>query len=253
MPETVLNAAYLAAAVLFILSLNGLSTQETARRGNLFGMLGMGLAVLATAFHPRLSGYVEFGVVLIAGASVGAFLAARVAMTAMPQLVAMLHSFVGLAAVLVGVSTSLAPVETVGHAAEIVHRVEIWLGVAVGAVTFTGSVIAWAKLDGKLGGKPLLLPGRHVLNALIALALLALAVPYLGATEGGGIIFLLINVGISAVLTLVQLEPRFAAGRLGKGQKCVEGIAQEFDRLGRHGDYTRTCNYWKAASPYRGD
>ena len=84
---------------------------------------------------------------LIAGASVGAFLAARVAMTAMPQLVAMLHSFVGLAAVLVGVSTSLAPVETVGHAAEMVHRVEIWLGVAVGAVTFTGSVIAWAKLD----------------------------------------------------------------------------------------------------------
>ena len=199
MPETVLNAAYLAAAVLFILSLNGLSTQETARRGNLFGMLGMGLAVLATAFHPRLSGYVEFGVVLIAGASVGALLAARVAMTAMPQLVAMLHSFVGLAAVLVGVSTALDPVETVGRSAEVVHLLEIWLGVAVGAVTFTGSVIAWAKLDGRIGGKPLLLPGRHALNAVLVLLIVGLAVPFLGAGDGA-ITYLVINVALASVL-----------------------------------------------------
>ena len=200
MPESVLTATYIAASVLFVMSLGGLSTQETARKGNLYGVLGMSLAVIATAFHPRLSGYPIFAGTLGIGGLIGAVLAARVAMTSMPQLVAMLHSFVGLAAVLVGVSTYLDPVESAGEAAHNVHLIEVWLGVAVGSVTATGSVVAWAKLDGRLSGKPLLLPGRHALNAGMALALLGGLVPFLMAQGEAGLPFLIANVVIAGLL-----------------------------------------------------
>ncbi len=200
MPESVLTAAYLAAGALFILSLNGLSTQETARRGNLFGIVGMALAVAATALHPKLQGYLPFAVTLLAGGAVGLTLAGRVAMTSMPQLVAMLHSFVGLAAVLVGVSTYLDAEPLTDRAAEVVHLLEIWIGVAVGALTFTGSVVAWAKLDGRISGKPLLLPGRHALNVGMVLALVGLLAPFMGAEGHSGILYLVVNSVIAAIL-----------------------------------------------------
>jgi NAD(P) transhydrogenase subunit beta len=124
---------------------------------------------------------------------VGGFLALRVEMTGMPELVAMLHSFVGLAAVLVGFSSYLRPALPAPNALQhTVHLVEVWVGVAVGAITFTGSVIAWAKLKGSLSGKPLLLPGRHALNAVVALAIIGLAVPFLRAEGTGGVVPLLI-------------------------------------------------------------
>ncbi len=193
MSEGVLTVAYLVAAVFFIRSLGGLSQQETARRGNTFGIVGMALALVATAFHPRLLGgeaglnATSLGVLvgcLVVGGLIGAVLAKRVAMTAMPELVAILHSFVGLAAVLVGISSHLNPAEQLTGIEESIHIVEIWIGIAVGALTFTGSVIAWAKLRGTMSGKPLLLPGRHLLNLVVALGIFGLMVPFLQDPHG---------------------------------------------------------------------
>ena len=183
MEQGFLTACYLAAGVLFILSLGGLSSQETARRGNLYGMVGMALAIAITFLHHRIDG----GYTLIVGsvgvgAVIGTLLAARVAMTSMPELVAILHSFVGLAAVLVGISTYLNPGD---HALDVVLMIEIWLDVAIGAITFTGSVIAWAKLRGSMSGKPLLLPGRHALNAVMLLGILGMLVPFWMAGSAG--------------------------------------------------------------------
>ncbi|HEX8705092.1 MAG TPA: NAD(P)(+) transhydrogenase (Re/Si-specific) subunit beta, partial [Myxococcaceae bacterium] len=194
----VTSVAYLLSGVLFIRSLGGLSKQETAARGNLYGMLGMALAVAVagTTWFLNGTGTIGAGMGLLIGSvlvggTIGAVLARRVEMTGMPELVAILHSFVGLAAVLVGISSYLEP-RSGAHAAEhaamagagaahVVAMVEIWVGVAVGALTFTGSIIAWAKLRGSISGKPLLLPGRHVLNATIALGIVGLAVPFVNA------------------------------------------------------------------------
>ncbi len=197
-----LTVAYLAAAVLFIVSLGGLSTQESARRGNTFGMIGMALAVLATLLHPRvgLVGGAGIGGAVAVGGAIGAVLAARVAMTAMPELVALLHSFVGLAAVLVGVSTFLDPGKHVEGAAAWVHGIEIFLDIGIGAITFTGSIVAWAKLSGRLGGKPTLLPGRHALNAIAAVSCVALAVPFVLGTAPGAGLWLAIMIAITALL-----------------------------------------------------
>jgi len=196
MSTTFLTVAYLAASVLFILSLAGLSQQETARRGNVFGIVGMTIAVLATLSQVELSALAIPIAGVVLGGVIGAALAARVAMTAMPQLVAVLHSFVGLAAVFVGISSYLAP-EGHGAGAEShsaaanaelgIHLLEIWIGVAIGAITFTGSVVAWAKLRGTLSGKPLLLPGRHFLNLVVTVLCLGMAVPFVldGLATGG--------------------------------------------------------------------
>ncbi len=186
-PSTV---AYLAAAVLFILSLGGLSTQETARRGNRYGIIGMCIAVIATFALANIGDWNTTAWVLIVGpvaigSLIGAFLAARVAMTGMPQLVAVLHSFVGLAAVLVGLSSFYHPEGGLVGVAQFVHLVEIWIGVAIGAITFTGSIVAWAKLSGYLSGRPLLLPGRHALNALTVAAILGICVPFMMGVSGG--------------------------------------------------------------------
>lgn len=167
------NIAYLGASTLFILSLRGLSHPVTARRGNLYGMLGMLVAVAATLL---ISPGVSLAVVLVcaaAGAALGALLAERVEMTQMPQLVAVLHSFVGLAAVVTAVNSYLAPVAGLAGAARVIHACEIYLGALIGMVTFTGSIVAFLKLQGTLGGKPLILPGRHALNlGIVAIALL---------------------------------------------------------------------------------
>jgi H+-translocating NAD(P) transhydrogenase subunit beta len=170
MPETLVTIAYLAAGLLFIFSLGGLSAQESARRGNLFGMAGMLIAVLVTAFGPRIDSYLVMTVALVIGGAIGAVLAARVGMTSMPQLVAILHSFVGAAAVLVGIATAINHQQVLAGIERRIHDTEIFVGVFVGAVTFTGSVIAFGKLQGLIGSKPLLLPGRHVINVIMLLA-----------------------------------------------------------------------------------
>ncbi len=199
----VLTMAYLVAGVLFIRSLGGLSNQETARRGNIFGVVGMLLAIGATLFEDRIQSLTLVGGAVIVGAIIGLFLAHRVVMTAMPQLVAMLHSFVGLAAVLVGMSSYLNPGEELSGAALTVHSIEIWVGVAIGALTFTGSIIAWAKLRGSLSGKPLLLPGRHLLNLVIVGTIVGLAVPFTQAHDPAqGMIFLYIMAGVAGLLGL---------------------------------------------------
>ena len=200
MPQSLLSIAYLVAAVLFILSLGGLSSQETARRGNLLGIIGMLIAVAATLLHPAVDAYSLVLAAVLVGGGIGAVLAARVAMTAMPQLVAILHSFVGLAAVLVGFSSYLSPIEELSGAARAVHAVEIWLAVAIGAVTFTGSVVAWGKLRGSIGGKPLLLPARHQLNAAALALTLLLMLPFLAVGQGAGVILLIIMAVITSLL-----------------------------------------------------
>jgi NAD(P) transhydrogenase subunit beta len=166
MPETLVTIAYLAAGLLFIFSLAGLSAQESARRGNLFGMAGMLIAVLVTAFGPRVESYTVLTAALVIGGAIGAALAARVEMTSMPQLVAILHSFVGAAAVLVGLATALDHRVPLSGIERTIHEVEIFVGIFVGAVTFTGSVIAYGKLQGVIRSKPLLLPGRHAINII---------------------------------------------------------------------------------------
>jgi len=166
MSANLATVSYIGATILFILSLGGLSHPETSRRGNLYGMIGMAIAVLATVFGPRVtaSGYPWIIVALLIGGSVGLYAARVVKMTEMPELVAMMHSFVGLAACLVGYASYIDPsVQFVG-AEKTIHEVEIYVGILIGAVTFSGSLIAFGKLSGKIGGKPLLLPGRHWLN-----------------------------------------------------------------------------------------
>ncbi|MDG1049662.1 MAG: NAD(P)(+) transhydrogenase (Re/Si-specific) subunit beta [Planctomycetota bacterium] len=169
METALITIAYLTSAVLFILSLRGLSSQETARSGNTYGMLGMAIAIFATVTGSGVDRYLFIAVALIFGALIGRNMAAKVAMTAMPELVALLHSFVGLAAVLVGYATYLAPPKSGA-----IFETEIFVDVFIGGITFTGSVIAYLKLKGSLSGKPLLLPGRHMLNLAAALAVVGM-------------------------------------------------------------------------------
>ena len=180
MPQTLVTVVYLAAALLFILSLGGLSAQQSARRGNLFGIAGMILAIAVTALGPGVSRYGVLGGALVIGGAIGAVVAVRVAMTAMPQMVAMLHSFVGVAAVLVGVAGTLDPLTHLVGVEARIHEIETYVGVVVGAVTFTGSVIAFGKLQGILGSRPLLLPARHWLNLLLAVAVVYVATRFVG-------------------------------------------------------------------------
>ncbi|CAG9205407.1 Re/Si-specific NAD(P)(+) transhydrogenase subunit beta [Burkholderia vietnamiensis] len=166
MTSNLTTVSYIGAAILFILSLGGLANPETARRGNLLGMIGMLIAVLATVAGPRVSaaGIPYVIAALVVGGAVGLYAAKKVQMTQMPELVALMHSLVGLAACLVGfasyVDTSL---QFVG-AEKAIHEVEIYVGILIGAITFAGSIVAFGKLSGKIGGKPLLLPARHWLN-----------------------------------------------------------------------------------------
>jgi H+-translocating NAD(P) transhydrogenase subunit beta len=166
MTASLATVSYIGATILFILSLGGLSNPETARRGNVFGIIGMAIAVLATVFGPRVTGagYAWIVGALVVGGSVGLFAAKKVQMTQMPELVALMHSLVGLAACLVGFASYVDTSVAFSGAEKSVHEVEIYVGILIGAITFAGSVIAFGKLSGKIGGKPMLLPGRHWLN-----------------------------------------------------------------------------------------
>ena len=173
------TAAYLSATVLFILALGGLSNQEKAKRAVWFGIIGMAIAVLATVAGSEVSMSSMLIGAIVIGAVIGAVVAMRVEMTGMPQLVAALHSFVGLAAVFIGINSDLSVHDFASEAARIIHEVEIFLGVFIGAVSFTGSIIAYGKLAGKIGGKALILPGRHLWNLVMVGGSLVLMLMYM--------------------------------------------------------------------------
>ena len=181
-----ITAAYIASAILFILSLSGLSNQETSRRGNWYGIIGMALAVFATIMNENVDAYGWLIVAMVVGGTIGARLAAKVEMTQMPELVAILHSFVGMAAVLVGFASFFDPGNDLYGTEATIHNVEIYLGILIGAVTFTGSVVAFGKLSGKMGSKPLLLPMRHQLNLAILAISILLGWWFLSAGHDGG-------------------------------------------------------------------
>jgi len=168
MSASLATVSYIGATILFILSLGGLSNQESARRGNLFGMIGMTIAVLATVLGPKVgaSGYAWIVGAMVVGAAIGLYAARTVQMTQMPELVALMHSMVGLAAMLVGFATFVDPeaAKEFTGAAKSIHEMEIYIGILIGAMTFSGSIVAFGKLSGRIGGNPLLLPGRHFMN-----------------------------------------------------------------------------------------
>ena len=166
MSSSVVTVAYIGAIILFILSLGGLSNPETSRRGNLYGMVGMAIAVVATILGPRVTaaGIPYIVGAMVVGGAIGLYAARTVQMTQMPELVALMHSLVGLAACLVGFASYIDTSIAFTGAEKVIHEVEIYVGILIGAVTFSGSVIAFGKLSGKVGGKPLLLPARHWIN-----------------------------------------------------------------------------------------
>lgn len=202
MTTSVLTVSYIGASALFILSLGGLSNQESAPKGNLYGIIGMLIAIVATVFglSAGLTEYTTLAAVMLPGAIIGAIVAARVAMTEMPELVAMLHSFVGAAAVLVGIANYLRPDPNLIGIEASIHEIEIFVGVFIGAITFTGSVIAFGKLRGIISGKPLLLPGRHLMNLGIILGSVGLGYLFLHSEGFSGLTPLLIMTGLACIL-----------------------------------------------------
>ena len=200
MSSGIISAAYIAASILFILSLGGLSNQESAQRGNLFGIAGMALAIGATLFGGTPVSYALVIALMAVGGAAGGFVAARVEMTAMPQLVAMLHSFVGLAAVLVGFASYLDPAGHFVGTEKTIHDVEIFIGILIGAITLTGSVAAFGKLQGILTSRPVLIPGRHILNLAIAAACAWLGYCFVGADSINGGIWPLLAMTILALI-----------------------------------------------------
>ena len=185
MSANLASVAYIAATILFILSLGGLSNPESSRRGNFYGIVGMAIAVLATVFGPRvtLAGIPYIVGALLVGGSIGLYAAKKVQMTQMPELVALMHSLVGLAACLVGFASYVDTSIVLVDAEKTIHEVEIYIGILIGAVTFSGSVIAFGKLSGKIGGKPLLLPARHWLNLAGLLGVIWFGVQFLQAHD----------------------------------------------------------------------
>jgi len=199
MSQGVVTASYVGATILFILALGGLSSPETSRRGNIYGITGMAIALIVTI--ASVTSNIEILVVgLLIGGSIGLVLAKRVQMTEMPELVAILHSLVGLAAVLVGFANFMDPARLEHYTGVelTIHDVETYLGILIGAVTFSGSVIAFGKLSGKIGGNPLLLPARHWLNLGLLIASIWLCSTFIDqSAAGGGLNPLLIMTGIA--------------------------------------------------------
>ncbi|MBT5073787.1 MAG: NAD(P)(+) transhydrogenase (Re/Si-specific) subunit beta [Kordiimonadaceae bacterium] len=205
--------AYLIAGVLFVLALRGLSSPESSRKGNFYGMLGMAIAIVTTLLNPQIVSYTWILIALVVGGGIGLVIASRIAMTAMPQLVAAFHSLVGLAAVLVAAAAFLLPenfgvVDAMGNIF-MASRIEMALGAAIGAITFSGSVIAFAKLNGNMSGAPIMLPGRHVINAAIAIAIFGLiaffSIDEVSATGGGDIMWIII--GLSFLIGFLIIIP----------------------------------------------
>ncbi|AEY00751.1 pyridine nucleotide transhydrogenase [Oceanimonas sp. GK1] len=195
MSQGLVTASYIVAAVLFILSLAGLSKQESAKAGNWYGVAGMTIALLATIFNPEVTGLGWIIVAMAIGAAIGIRFALKVEMTEMPELIAILHSFVGLAAVFVGYNTYMDHGDMFGAMLNI-HNTEVFLGVFIGAVTFTGSIVAFCKLRGLVSSKPLMLPHRHKLN-LLAVVVSALLLIWFVQVEGSTFALL--------VMTLIAL------------------------------------------------
>jgi len=196
------TVSYIAATILFILSLGGLSNPETARKGNFYGILGMTIAILATVLGPKVTetGYLPLVIGIAIGGSIGIFAAKKVKMTEMPELVALMHSLVGLAAGLVGYATYLDPSSSLTGVEKTIHEVEIYIGILIGAVTFSGSVIAFGKLSGKITGKPVLLPGRHFLNLGLLIAAVYVGSRFLGVeSHEEGLMALYIMTGLALV------------------------------------------------------
>ena len=212
LPSGVLTAAYIAASVLFILALGGLSNQESAKRAIWYGIVGMALAVVSTVFAPGIGNFGILAAMVLAGAVIGTIVAMRVEMTGMPQLVAALHSFVGLAAVFIGINAELELASIsdpdsslAGFAKQLVEKdaleigilkVEVFLGIFVGAITFTGSVIAFGKLAGRIDGKPRKLPGGHFWNAAATIACVILGVMYVQGADVWTIIAVAVLAGL---------------------------------------------------------
>ena len=186
MSQSLVTMSYIVATILFILSLSGLSNQETARRGNYFGMLGMAIAIVATSLSDSVNSYVILILALLVGGSIGAKAALKVEMTQMPELVAIMHSLVGMAAVLVGYANFMDSSSAISGVEKTIHEVEIYVGILIGAVTFSGSVIAFCKLSEKISGKPLLLPARHWLNLALLIMAIGLGQMFLSQAESGG-------------------------------------------------------------------
>ncbi len=200
MSQGLVNMSYIAASILFILSLSGLSAQTTARRGNYYGMLGMAIAILATVLSDQVTAYPTLLGALLIGGSIGAIAAARVEMTQMPELVALMHSLVGMAAVLVGYASFMDHSSTLSGVEKTIHELEIYIGIFIGAVTFSGSVIAFGKLCGKIDGKPVLLPMRHWFNLAMLILTIYLGSSFLaGAETGNGLVPLLIMTVIALI------------------------------------------------------
>ena len=195
------TASYLFAGILFILSLGGLSSQESAKRGVLYGIVGMIIAILSTVLGEGVQGHIYILIAIAIASIIGLVVARSVEMTSMPQLVAILHSFVGLAAVLVGFGSYLDPITQAMVGTEhTIHLVEVYIGVFIGAITFTGSIIAWGKLEGRIRSKPLIYPGRHVVNILLVIICIVLGVMFAGASGTDGLVPLYIMTAIASFI-----------------------------------------------------
>ncbi len=200
MSPGLITVCYLASAALFILALGGLSTNDTARRGNLFGIIGMAMAVLVTIIAFVSRNLEVLVVIMVAGGLIGFILSRRVQMTQMPELVAILHSLVGLAAVLIGFANFMDSTIQFTGVEKTIHEIEIYVGICIGALTFTGSVIAYGKLSGIIGGTPMMLPARHWLNLALFIAVIVIAVRFVGETDHDQATKLLLAMTVIALL-----------------------------------------------------
>ena len=238
MSQGLLVAAYLVAAMMFVMSLAGLSRQDTAKNGNLYGITGMLVAVLATLAHAHIAGFTLVTVCMVIGAGVGLYLALKVQMTEMPQLVAILNGFGGLAAVLVGFASALENNDQISEhladlvmsAEQLIHSSEIFIGIIIGAVTFSGSVVAAMKLHGKISSRPASLPGKHWTNlAIISLAVL-MGVVYVQQNSILALVLvtlLALAFGVTLVLGIGGADMPVVVSML----NAYSGLAAAYDRL----------------------
>ncbi|MBT8346416.1 MAG: Re/Si-specific NAD(P)(+) transhydrogenase subunit beta [Desulfofustis sp.] len=205
MSQGIVTVAYIGATILFILALGGLSTQETSRRGNLYGMAGMALALLATLIGIVSDNYFLLFVSVLIGGTIGLMLAKKVEMTQMPELVAILHSLVGLAAVLVGFANFMDHTISLSGVEKTIHDVETYLGILIGALTFSGSVVAFLKLSARISGKPMLLPLRHWLNLILLVLAVWFCFGFIAQSAAGGGMLPLIAMTVISLLFGVHM------------------------------------------------
>lgn len=196
----IVTVAYIAAMVLFILALNGLSNQETARKGNWYGISGMVIALFATVLGVVTNNYIELMIALLVGGSIGLLVAKRVQMTEIPELIAILHSLVGLAAIMVGYANFADASSHFSGIDLTIHDIETYIGVLIGAITFSGSITAFGKLSGRIGSKPLTLPGRHIFNLVLLVAVAWLGQQFVvQSAVGNGMLPLVIMIALALV------------------------------------------------------